>query len=1099
MANPVTAVPVRATTERDLAEFFEHASVGIHWVGPDGTILRANKAELMLLGYAEHEYVGRHIAEFHVDADVIHDILRRLAAGEILRDVEARMRCKDGSIKHVLIDSSVRFDGTRFVHTHCFTRDISDRKRAEEAHARLAAIVESSQDAIISKTLDGIIMSWNAGAQQIFGYEPHEAIGQPILLIVPPERHDEERVILARISRGERVEHYETVRVTKDGRRIDVSLTISPVRDNRGTVIGASKISRDISSRKRAEQRLAMQNAVTSALARSETLEQAAPRILEAICTQLGWHVAGLWHADGAEHVLRNVAVYDSPETNVPRFIADTRERTFAPGVGLPGRVWATGRALCIPDVTKDDNFPRAPVADVEGLHGAVAFPVALEGEVLGVIEFFSRRVQQPDNELLELMTAIGSQIGQFIERRRAEAALRDSEQRFRVMASSIPSMIWTAAPDGTITYANPRWFEYCGLTPEENAHGWPEMVLHPEDRARCIAAWQAALENGVPYEIEVRNRRHDGAYRWFVTRAIPSRDAEGKVVRWFGTTTDIHEQKQAEHTTRFLADASAALASMVEPERTLRLVADFAVPHFADWCAVDILDADGSVRRLALTHSTPLNVQLLRDLDERFPARSEEPWGMRKVLNTGETDWVANITDDMLRRRAQNEEHVALLRSLGLTSFISVPLKSRSRVLGAITFVAAESRRSYSADDMRAAEDLAHRAVIAIENTNLVATLREADRRKDEFLAMLAHELRNPLAPIRNAVEIFRAKGLETSELRWGADVIDRQVHQMTRLVDDLLDVSRITRGKIALRTERVDLGTVIQTAIEGSRPVLNKWGHQLSVSFPAEPVYLDGDATRLSQIIANLLNNAAKYTDIGGRISLKVETTAEHAVVSVKDNGIGIPPDALPQIFDLFAQVNQALERSEGGLGIGLTLVRRLVELHGGTVEALSDGPGKGSEFVVRLPLPAPVANANSTVEDASDREVPPRRILIVDDNHDACDSLAMLLRMFGHEVETAHDGIAAVHAAQEFHPEVILLDIGLPKLNGFDAARRIRAQRGGSRMVLVALTGWGQEEDRRNSREAGFDHHMTKPVEFRELQRLLRDGKRADTAAR
>jgi CheY-like chemotaxis protein/two-component sensor histidine kinase len=368
------------------------------------------------------------------------------------------------------------------------------------------------------------------------------------------------------------------------------------------------------------------------------------------------------------------------------------------------------------------------------------------------------------------------------------------------------------------------------------------------------------------------------------------------------------------------------------------------------------------------------------------------------------------------------------------------------------------------------------------------VAALKESDRRKDEFLAMLAHELRNPLAPIRSAAQVLRVKGSTLPELQWARDVIDRQVQQMTRLIDDLLDVSRITRGKIELRKEQVDLATVVSSAVEASRPLIEKWGHQLTVMIPEEPVHLDADLTRLSQALSNLLNNAAKYTDKGGQIWLTAERQSDHVLIRVKDTGIGIPTEMLPRIFEMFKQVDRSLERSEGGLGIGLTLVQRLVEMHGGSVEAHSPGVGQGSEFVLRLPL---VAKSESLprVPDRQNSTSPVScRILVVDDNQDSVDSIAILLRAMGNEVHTAQDGLEAVAAAAEFQPEVVLLDLGLPKLNGFDAARSIREQPGGPERVLIALTGWGQEKDCRRSKEAGFDHHLTKPIDFDVLRELL-----------
>jgi PAS domain S-box-containing protein len=678
-------------------------------------------------------------------------------------------------------------------------RDIRERKRAEAAQSWLAAIVESSEDAVISKTLEGRILSWNAGAERLFGYSPQEAIGQLITLIIPPDRQDEERLILERLRRGERIEHYETVRLTKRGRRIDISLTISPMRDSAGRLVGASKIARDITAR------------------------------------------------------------------------------------------------------------------------------------------------------------------------------------------------------------------------------------------------------------------------------------------------------RQAEQSARFLAVASSALAEIIDCESTLQKVASLAVPSFADWCVVDMLESDGSVRRLAVAHSDPEKVDFVRELDRRYPTLRSDAGGAGKVMTSGEPEWSAAIPDELLAALAEDDERFRLLRELALTSYLCVPLKSRGKVLGALTFATAESGRTYDIHDVRAAEDLAHRAVIAIENARLLAALRDSDRRKDEFLAMLAHELRNPLSPIRNAVEIFRAKGPAVPELEWAMDIIDRQVELMTRLVDDLLDVSRITRGTIELRKRRVDLATVLNNAVEASRPLIDALGHELVIAVPPEPILLDVDPTRLSQVLMNLLNNAAKYMDRGGRIRLSARREGGLLLIEVKDTGIGIPGEMLPRVFEMFTQVDRSLDRARGGLGIGLTLVQRLVELHGGTVEARSDGPGKGSEFIVRLPV-APSESpkpAKSIQVDEKRTSTPKRRILIVDDNKDSANSLGMLLRLMGNDVRMAYDGLEAVGAATAFQPELMLLDIGLPKLDGYEVARRIRHEHG-DQVMLIALTGWGQEDDRRRSREAGFDHHLTKPVDVNALQSLLADPK-------
>ena len=384
---------------------------------------------------------------------------------------------------------------------------------------------------------------------------------------------------------------------------------------------------------------------------------------------------------------------------------------------------------------------------------------------------------------------------------------------------------------------------------------------------------------------------------------------------------------------------------------------------------------------------------------------------------------------------------------------------------------------------------DITDRKLIEQQRERLVAQLRDADRRKDEFLATLAHELRNPLAPLRSGLQMIRLAGANGT-LEQARSMMDRQLTQLVRLVDDLMDVSRVTSGKMELRKRRIELRAVIDAAVETSQPSIAQAGHELTVVIPDAPMLLDADATRLAQVVSNLLNNSAKYTHRGGRIGLTAWRDGDTAVVSVKDNGIGIPPAMLERVFEIFTQVDRALEKSTGGLGIGLSLVKGLVEMHGGSIEARSDGQGAGSEFVLRLPVAMAVVAGPSRAGGQASQVVPSalRRILIVDDNVDAAESLGQLLEMSGHEVRTANDGEAGMAVAAQFRPNVVLLDIGMPKLNGYETASRIRQQPWGQAMVLVALTGWGQADDRRKSADAGFDHHLVKPVEMDDVERLL-----------
>jgi signal transduction histidine kinase/CheY-like chemotaxis protein len=415
------------------------------------------------------------------------------------------------------------------------------------------------------------------------------------------------------------------------------------------------------------------------------------------------------------------------------------------------------------------------------------------------------------------------------------------------------------------------------------------------------------------------------------------------------------------------------------------------------------------------------------------------------------------------------------------------VPLLARGRILGAVVLAfGSESGRRHGPTDLALIDDLAGRAATALDNARLYRKVEAADRQKNEFLSMLAHELRNPLAPVHNAVRLLQMKVPDHPDVGWAAGVIDRQVVHMVRLVDDLLDVSRITQGKIRLQREAVDLASVLRQVAEDFGPVFERGRQRVETDIPDAPLPVRGDRVRLVQVFANLMTNAAKYTDAGGHIRLTAALAGHEAVVRVRDSGVGIAAEMLDSVFDLFVQAEQPLDRTRGGLGIGLTLVRRLVELHGGGVSASSDGPGTGSEFVVRLPLAPAVRESGRAVERG--QVAATGRVLIAEDNVDAAESLALLLRSAGYELRVANDGPGAVATALEFRPDVAILDIGLPGMTGYEVARRLRADLAGHRLCLVAVTGYGREEDRQKASDAGFDHHLTKPVGLKDLAKVF-----------
>jgi len=799
-----------------------------------------------------------------------------------------------------------------------------------------------------------------------------------------------------------------------------------------------------------------------------------------------------------------------------------------------------------------------------------------------------------------------------------AHDALRASETRLQLAldAGDMGAWQWNLKTGAIVWWSGMDAVH--GLPPDLIPRGMDDYAcyIHPEDRGEVVRILdRALLRTGRDHRIEYRIVWPDGSIRWVEGRARIVLDSHGEPAELVGICMDITRRKRTELGLRFLAQASAELAELVDPQVTFDRIVKLATPAFADWCAVDLLDDDGQLQRVAAAHVDPDKTPLIHEVRRRFPSTPDSPRGPWSVLRSGRTELVAEIGDAALAQTIEDPEHLAIVRRLGLRSFIGVPLATRGRTIGVVYFVSADSGRIYNADDVALAEDLARRAAVAIENGHLYRALQDADRRKDVFLATLAHELRNPLAPIANAVRMARHHGIEPRRIDDTLRLIERQTDHLVRLVDDLLDISRVSTGKIELRRSHTTLASVLGAAIETSRPHIDAAGHRLHVTLPDGMTDLVADPVRLSQVFANLLNNAAKFTPAGGRIDVVAEASPEQFVVRVRDSGIGIAPGMLRHIFTVFTQVGDATRRTYGGLGIGLSLVDELVRLHGGSVAAYSEGPGRGSEFVVRLPrhlhrqpaadgnpprgrrwedragtaspgaqasgaatppgaggpawhgeerrrnarrrgaralagpqagavsanpagalrqageaagipvdpaagvrmhrraapaagddkyaggtapsgaadgargLPAAAAAATDPVPAPAAARGDVRRVLVVDDNIDGATTIAEVLRMLGHVVEVAHDGPSAVRGALNMRPDVILLDIGLPGMDGYEAARRIRAQEAehGGNVTLIALTGWGQDKDRQRSREAGFNQHWVKPVDFERLKTL------------
>jgi PAS domain S-box-containing protein len=684
-------------------------------------------------------------------------------------------------------------------------------------------------------------------------------------------------------------------------------------------------------------------------------------------------------------------------------------------------------------------------------------------------------------------------------EQQEAHQQLQEANERLRSVVDYVVDGIVTIDDRGKIASWNRSAERIFGYSAEQMIGQNISQLMPEPHRSQHDGHLANYSQTGIAKVIginrEMAAQRKDGSV-FPIDLAVSEYVLQGKRL-FTGIIRDITERKRADERTKFLVNATNLLASVVDSSSLLSRVAKLPVPLFADWCIVDLcgprpeIDA-GCVRKWAVHHTDAEQKTILRRLKKHLPSSFGSGSLVGGVIRHGKSRLVADAVNPFEYAEPLTPEDRDLLCGLDSQSMICVPLATHRVTFGAITFVLTGTSRRYCEEDLAAAEDFAQRASIAIENSRLYEEVKEADRRKDEFLATLAHELRNPLAPVRNALEIARTPGIDGGVAEKALTVIDRQVDHMVRLVDDLLDLSRLMRGKIQLRPERLLLRDVIARSIETARPLIDSHGHKLEVSVPKGPVALFADPVRLEQIISNLLDNAAKYTERGGLIKLRAKARGDEVIIKVRDTGIGIDPELLPHLFDLFRQAESSLERSRGGLGIGLTLVRRLVDIHGGKVEARSDGPGTGAEFIVRLPIHKELAIVPEVIrtnpENANNG--PQFRILVVDDNVDAAEMLSTLLRLDGHRVWMVHDGRAALDAAQAYRPEIILLDIGLPELNGYEVAKSLRTREKHRRLTIIAMTGYGQERDCQRSLDAGCDAHLTKPVAPQALRAFLRD---------
>lgn len=910
----------RDLTERKAAEEslrrseerFRHMVEGvkdyaIFMLDPSGHVASWNQGAERIKGYAADEIIGKHFSTFYPQEALNrgwpeHELKVAAAEGRF-EDEGWRVR-KDGTQfwANVVI-SAIKGDENRLLGFTKVTRDLTARREAEEnarrlaeettarevAHGereRLRVTLASIGDGVISTDAAGRVDFLNPVAEELVGWSSGEVAGEPLKqvfqIVNETSRQPVDNPALRALREGRVVGlANHTVLISKDGTERPIDDSAAPIRDAAGNLIGSVLVFRDISERRRKEWELRQSEEHLRAVVETTP---ACIKVVAADGTLVSMNTAGLKMID-AERLedVQGKSVYGLIRPEYRDAYREFHERICSGESGVL-------------------EF------EIEGLKGTRRH-----------MESHAAPLRGPDGFLQHLAITYD-----ITDRKRFDAVLRESEEKLRLLANTIPQLAWMAKPDGHIFWYNNRWYEYTGTTPEQ-MEGWGWQSVHdPETLPHVMVHWQRSLSNGEPFDMVFPLRAANGEYRHFLTRINPLKDASGRILYWFGTNTDVSEIKRME------------------------------------------------------------------------------------------------------------------------------------------------------------------------------AALRDADRRKDEFLATLAHELRNPLAPIRNSLQILKMPRVDAGMIEETRAMMERQVHHLVRLVDDLLDVSRVMRGKIELRREPVELAAIIARALETAKPLIEIQGHHLEISVPKESMLLDADPVRLTQVVGNLLTNAAKYTDSRGEIGVTVERDGDQAVLTIRDTGIGIATDMLSQIFELFVQADHASSKSQGGLGIGLTLVKNLVEMHGGSISAYSRGLDQGSEFRVRLPLMSQKPKAPEVISVAAPVvPISGQRLLIVDDNRDAAVSLSMLLRLQGHEVRVAHDGPSGLEMAKEFQPNVIFLDIGMPGMDGCEVARQVRKTPGIEQTVLAALTGWGQQEDRRRTADAGFNHHFVKPPDPKQIEKLLNELKATKSA--
>jgi PAS domain S-box-containing protein len=977
----------------------------------------------------------------------------------------------------------------------------------------LRALGEATPDLVYVLSRDGQYLFVNGPAAQVLGLEVDQIVGRRWEEIgLDPAREREFVEERLRVMDSGVPAKRQVTFPTPTGERT-FEYVVSPLLDHGGPPRGVIVVSRDITERASAERELRAQAArqgeqnamlrtlldVSEVLSAEKELEKLLQAVTDAATTLAGAEFGAFFYnvvnQAGESYMLWTIS--GVPRAAFSKFPMPRNTAIFAPTFSGEGIVRSD-------DIRADPRYGHsAPYHGMPAGHLPVvsylAVPViSRSGEVIGGLFFGHSQRARFQEDVERLVAGVAAQAAIAIDNvrlldqtRHGAAKLRAEEERYRTLVTATSQMVWTADEKGATFGANERWAKLTGNPPEDyRPDGWID-ALYPPDKERVSTAWTMALAQGHEYQDEYRLRVQDGSYRWLAVRGVPVRNEDGSVREWIGTATDIDERKRVDESATFLADASALLTASLDPDTILSRLADLAVPRLADWCAIDVAQEHGPHRRLIIAHPDKAKAAMITEVDRDYRLPMEiDP--VAQVMTTGKTQLVKHLDPGFAESYAQDERHREIIKTLGLTSWIIAPIVAGGRVYGTLSLVHAESGRRFTERDVTFVEDLTVRVGVAVHNAMLYVEAQAANRAKDEFLATLSHELRTPMTAIVGWARMLEMSDLDPALVQEAIHAITRGAKAQAQLIDDLLDVSRITLGKLHLNLDDVDIDDIVSAAVEAVQATASVKGIAVDVRLDPRRPHVAADASRLQQVIWNLVNNAVKFTPAGGRVDVSVQRVDASVLIRVADSGEGISTDFLPIMFDRFRQADSTTTRRFGGLGLGLSIVRQITELHGGTVEAASPGRGQGATFTVTLPLSRTPAVPEGE-RAAEQLDLPQLRgvdVLVVDDDAQARRFLIAALSRAGAAVRESDSVDAAMAALRARLPHVLVTDIAMPGRDGFALLEDIRhvLNIDEARLPAIAITAFGGTEDRVRILGAGFQRYVLKPVDPIELASIV-----------